>query len=198
MSKLVAAVLPESVKTHATLHVNPDKGLALNRTVTALRAAGRLPADSEPSTLREALLPDSDPAMFAAFWDEHAATIMDLVRARYQAFTADANAPTPTMAVAPTPTRVDRESLAAEIRSIYATALEYPEEVFEDDTLLEAELGVDSVKQVELVLQVSTRYGLGDADDSIQLSEYTTIGKVVDFVHGALAGVAEPLAAPSR
>jgi acyl carrier protein len=81
---------------------------------------------------------------------------------------------------------VDRETLAAEIRSVYATALEYPEEVFADDVLLEAELGVDSVKRVELMDRVAKQHGISSATEGLRLSDYDTIGKIVDFVHDAL------------
>ena len=44
-------------------------------------------------------------------------------------------------------------------RGRYATALEYPVEVFIEDVELEADLGVDSVKKTELRLMPATVTG---------------------------------------
>ncbi|MBI0294049.1 acyltransferase domain-containing protein [Streptomyces sp. PRKS01-29] len=85
----------------------------------------------------------------------------------------------------------DRERLFGELRTLYAEALEYPEDVFEDEVQLEAELGVDSVKQVELLSRVSSRYGLPPRESGFRLATYNTMGKITDFVlqqlndHGA-------------
>ncbi|MDQ3405071.1 MAG: acyl carrier protein, partial [Actinomycetota bacterium] len=69
---------------------------------------------------------------------------------------------------------------------VYAEALEYPEEVFAEDVRLEAELGVDSVKQIELLTRVSQNYGLPPRDGDFRLTTYDTMGKIVDYVHAAL------------
>lgn len=78
-----------------------------------------------------------------------------------------------------------REALFAEIRTLYAAALEYPEEVFEEDVLLEAELGVDSVKQTELIRRLQEKFGLEPAPEAFRLADYDTFGKVVGLVAGA-------------
>ncbi len=81
-----------------------------------------------------------------------------------------------------------RAEVAAELRALYAEALEYPEEVFEDEVQLEAELGVDSVKQVELLSRVSKRYGLPTRQSGFRIDNYNTMGKVVEFVLAELSG----------
>ncbi|MCT9010815.1 acyl carrier protein, partial [Streptomyces rhizosphaerihabitans] len=78
----------------------------------------------------------------------------------------------------------DREELFTAVRALYAQALEYPEEVFTEEVLLEAELGIDSVKQVELLTRVTGRYGLPPSD--VRLSDHDTVGKVVDLLHAHL------------
>ncbi|MEU8280424.1 acyl carrier protein, partial [Microbispora bryophytorum] len=67
---------------------------------------------------------------------------------------APVDAPAPAAAVP------DREEIATRIRQLYARILEYPEEVFEDAAELEADLGVDSVKQTEMFAQVAEAFGL--------------------------------------
>jgi acyl carrier protein len=66
---------------------------------------------------------------------------------------------------------------------MYATALEYPSEVFTEEVELEAELGIDSVKQTELLARVSERYNLPPRPADFKMSEYYTMGRIVDFVY---------------
>ncbi|MEU8877936.1 acyltransferase domain-containing protein [Streptomyces javensis] len=80
------------------------------------------------------------------------------------------------------PEEYGRDQLFGELRTLYAEALEYPEDVFEDEVQLEAELGVDSVKQVELLSRVSSRYGLPPRESGFRLATYNTMGKITDFV----------------
>jgi [acyl-carrier-protein] S-malonyltransferase len=81
---------------------------------------------------------------------------------------------------------LDRAEVAARIRGVYAQVLEYPEEVFEDLAELEADLGVDSVKQTELFGRVAETFGMGIRPDGLRVADYPTFGAVVDFMHGAL------------
>jgi acyl transferase domain-containing protein len=88
---------------------------------------------------------------------------------------------------------LDREGVAARLRALYAEALEYPEEVFTDDVALERDLGIDSVKQTELLARGAELYGLPAQPADFRLSDYDTMGKVVDYVlaHAGAAGAGE-------
>ncbi|WNV84501.1 acyltransferase domain-containing protein [Umezawaea sp. Da 62-37] len=209
LTKLVGSVVPHGTTVLATFARGAGGGLALTTTLADLRAGGLLKGESV-RRLAETLAPGVDPEVFARFWARNRAEIAALIADRVDAFTADGPAPAPVAAQAPPPMRlvalpaeppepqvvklaavptaaVDRENLLAEVRSVYATALEYPEEVFTDDVLLEAELGVDSVKQIELMTRVATRYGISEQAQGVRLADYDTMGKVVDFVHAAIA-----------
>lgn len=94
----------------------------------------------------------------------------------------------PAAGTAPAP--VDRDELAGRVRALYAEAMEYPHEVFTDDVLLEADLGVDSVKQTELLSRLGDRFGLGAPPSGLRVADYDTFGKVVDFVATGVAGSA--------
>jgi acyl transferase domain-containing protein/acyl carrier protein len=85
-----------------------------------------------------------------------------------------------------------RDELFAELVTLYATALEYPEEVFTEDVALEAELGVDSVKQAELIARVAERYEMPPRPEDFRLGDYDTLGKVTDFVFSQVGAVASP------
>ncbi|WP_431930382.1 acyltransferase domain-containing protein [Nonomuraea jabiensis] len=85
------------------------------------------------------------------------------------------------------PAAQPREAIAARVRDLYATTLEYPEEVFEDHAELEADLGVDSVKRVELMSRLGLLFELGPRPEDLRVSDYRTFGQVVDFVVDSLA-----------
>jgi acyl carrier protein len=87
--------------------------------------------------------------------------------------------PVPILRVPPAP---DRAGVLRTVVSMYAQALEYPAEVFAEDTDLEAELGVDSVKQTELLARVSTHYALPAPGEDFRLSAYGTLGRIADLV----------------
>jgi acyl transferase domain-containing protein len=100
----------------------------------------------------------------------------------------------PTLAATATPARQSpgspswsRPEVLAKVRSLYATALEYPEEVLTEDAVLEADLGVDSVKRVGLANQVWDDLGLQTPPRST-VGDLTTFGDVVDSVCAALDG----------
>jgi malonyl CoA-acyl carrier protein transacylase/acyl carrier protein len=194
LGKLVTRVLDEadggsdSVAIAGLTDADDPVGPALQ----ALRAAGVLMP--EPAVLA-ALLPEAVSGNgLASFWADRGPVIIDLLRREYAAY-RDGHAspgsgvgePSPT----PTPSAAQGRgassgSLAEELRRLYADALEYPEEVFTDDVLLEADLGIDSVKQVELFSQVSERYGLPPRPEGFRLSDYHTMGRVIDYVQSMI------------
>jgi acyl carrier protein len=75
-----------------------------------------------------------------------------------------------------------RADLFAEMATTYAAALEYPVEVFTESVALEADLGIDSMKQTELFARAAERYGLPDPPPDFRLGDYDTMGKVVDYL----------------
>ena len=86
---------------------------------------------------------------------------------------------------------VERDGVLQDLRVLYAEAVEYPVEVFAEDVDLEADLGVDSVKQTELLARVARRYGMPDGAEGIRVADFPTLGRIADLVveHGS-AGTA--------
>lgn len=82
---------------------------------------------------------------------------------------------------------LSRAEIEQRVRALYANSLEYPEEVFEPDAELEADLGIDSVKQTELMARLGDIFGLGPRPDGLRVADYRTFGTVVDFVRDSLA-----------
>ncbi|MFE0027681.1 acyltransferase domain-containing protein [Amycolatopsis sp. NPDC059021] len=79
-----------------------------------------------------------------------------------------------------------REDLLAELATMYAEVVGYPADVFTEDVDLEADLGIDSLRQVAVLTKVTERFGL--ARTEIKLSDYPTLGSVADSVTAQLAG----------
>ncbi|MFE3024392.1 acyltransferase domain-containing protein [Nocardia tengchongensis] len=79
----------------------------------------------------------------------------------------------------------DRAQVLASLREMYAEALEYPIEVLEEDALLEADLGVDSIRQTDLMGRARTLFGLPEPDSSIRTVDFDTLGKIADYVLAA-------------
>ena len=61
----------------------------------------------------------------------------------------------------------------------------YPADMLEPELDMEADLGIDTVKQVELLGAIREKYGL-EAEEGVNLSDYPTIGSVVDYIRGRI------------
>lgn len=96
---------------------------------------------------------------------------------------------TPAVAPAPNESALSRGDIEAKVRKLYSDALEYPEEVFEHDAELEADLGIDSVKQTELMARLGDVFELGPRPEGMRMGDYRTFGKVIEFVNGSLPSV---------
>ena len=88
----------------------------------------------------------------------------------------------PTSATRPVPGQRGRAQILEDLRATYAAALDYPASVLTETADLEADLGVDSVKQTELLAQVSESYALALHPDELRLSELATLGNIADLV----------------
>ncbi|SDO73351.1 acyltransferase domain-containing protein [Lentzea jiangxiensis] len=106
-----------------------------------------------------------------------------------------ATAPAPAAAVpttAPAPAEpapsggADAPGLVDELRTLYASAVGYPEEVFEADIELEADLGIDSIRQTELLQRARQKYDLPEAD--IRITDYTTLESIAELLTKLGAG----------
>ena len=73
----------------------------------------------------------------------------------------------------------------------------YPVEMLDLELDLEADLGIDTVKQAELFAAIRTHYGIPRRED-LQLSEYNTLTKVIGFVVENLKPVELPVVAPVK
>ncbi|MFJ2770297.1 acyltransferase domain-containing protein [Streptomyces sp. NPDC087300] len=81
----------------------------------------------------------------------------------------------------------DREGILKQLRELYAQELEYPEELLEEDAALEAELGVESLRQMRLLAKMQEVLLPGAPPVRLRLADHQTIGQIADFVVAARA-----------
>lgn len=82
---------------------------------------------------------------------------------------------------------VDRDQIEKEIKEIIAQKTGYPEEMLESDLDLEADLGIDSVKQGEIFGVIREHFGY-EADENANIKEYNTISKILEYTCKAMGG----------
>lgn len=72
------------------------------------------------------------------------------------------------------------EELLEQLRVLYAESIQCPVEAITDDTDLEADLGVDSLTQIELLDTALERYGLSGRN--IRPGAYPTLPDLVKLI----------------
>jgi len=98
-----------------------------------------------------------------------------------------ATAPVPAVAPAmaaplAAPDGLDCDAVLAELRAIYGEYLGYPPDLLGEDDALEADLGVESLKQVNLLSRVADQYGLPDLRGDASLLSFGTLRKIAEAV----------------
>jgi malonyl CoA-acyl carrier protein transacylase len=93
-----------------------------------------------------------------------------------------------------TPTHVNQAEIKAYVLAAVSEKTGYPKEVLDPDLDLEADLGIDTVKQAELFSAIRSQYGIARRED-LRLSDYNTLAKVFRFVEESLALAPTPLEA---
>ncbi|MEV6972027.1 acyltransferase domain-containing protein [Kitasatospora sp. NPDC093806] len=194
LSRITGRIVGAPVTTIPTLLPEAGGAAVLRQAVDRLAAIGAVEAGAAGSSadhLRNALLSDVPAEDFEAFWNGRGGDVRAFAREAYLTYlgarpeqsgsgNVSGNGAAPA-AGAPA-AAVDRDGLVRELADIYAEALEYPAEVFEEGTDLEAELGVDSVKQTELLVRVGNRYELPPRPSDVRPAAYNTLGKIADLI----------------
>ena len=103
---------------------------------------------------------------------------------------------------APTQAPAKSDDLDQRVLKIVADKTGYPMDMLALDLDLEADLGIDTVKQAEVFAEIRTTFGLPRKDD-LRLRDYPTLGHVIGYVRSGLglpeaaAAAPAPVAAPS-
>ena len=78
-------------------------------------------------------------------------------------------------------TAVSSDDVEQNVIRVVAEKTDYPPDMLELDLDLEADLGVDTVKQAEIFAEIRGHYGI-PRDENLKLSEFPTLNHVVQFV----------------
>ncbi|MFO7987952.1 MAG: beta-ketoacyl synthase N-terminal-like domain-containing protein [Desulfotignum sp.] len=81
------------------------------------------------------------------------------------------------------------DQAAVKVKEVIAAQTGYTPDMLEDDLDLEADLGIDTVKQVEIFGKVAAHFGFAVPDD-LRLRDLNTIAKLADYVGTRTAGTA--------
>ena len=94
------------------------------------------------------------------------------------------------------------DAVATRVLEIVAEQTGYPPDMLALDLDLEADLGIDTVKQAEMFAAIRAAYGI-ERDENLALRDYPTLGRAIEFVYEkrpdlrAAAAPAGPVATPT-
>ena len=78
---------------------------------------------------------------------------------------------------------VSYHNYESDVLGIISEVTKYPVEMLEKDMEMEADLGIDTVKQATIFSLIGEKYGMQE-ETEVNISSYKTIGDVIDFVKG--------------
>ena len=94
--------------------------------------------------------------------------------------------------------QVVQEVIQEVVMEVLADKTGYDTEMIEDDMELETELGIDSIKRVEILSEVQSQLGV-EAKDVAALSRTRTVGEVIAAMQAEIANATGgSVAAPAR
>ena len=187
---------------------------------SALPAAASTPVTSDPQVLAEAIrasqtslaalvrLQEQTADVHRQFLDSQERTIQAIIR--YQGLGAETPIDAPLEAPVETPLGPPLDEplgpplaapdeapvdglpgVAAALLSVVSEKTGYPEEMLDLSMGLDADLGIDSIKRVEILSALQERLPEAPAITPEHLGEIQTLGQIVDFLRGSAGGSAE-------
>jgi acyl transferase domain-containing protein/acyl carrier protein/NAD(P)-dependent dehydrogenase (short-subunit alcohol dehydrogenase family) len=108
---------------------------------------------------------------------------------------APAAAPAPTLVPSPAPETVADDEVKEKVLALVAEKTGYPADMLELDLDLEADLGIDTVKQAELFAEIRGEYGIA-RDEDLQLADFPTLSHIIQFVYDRRPSGDAPVAEP--
>ncbi|KAF0107639.1 MAG: beta-ketoacyl synthase [Anaerolineaceae bacterium] len=107
----------------------------------------------------------------------------------------EAAAPASVPQTLPAQSAANLDEIKAYLLAAVSEKTGYPIEILDLDLDLEADLGIDTVKQAELFAAMREHYNIPRRED-LRLADYNTLAKVIGFVSESLGAAAAPAAAP--
>jgi acyl transferase domain-containing protein len=100
------------------------------------------------------------------------------------------------VAAPPTAAKPGVDPVMARVMEIIAEKTGYPSDMLDADLDLEADLGIDTVKQAETFAAVRAAYDI-PRDEKLRLRDFPTLARVVQFVYDHRPDLAQAKAAPA-
>ncbi len=134
--------------------------------------------------------------------------VIGFVRDRAEGLASAAPAPSsvaPAAAAAPAPAALETASPAGgpggdvvveRVLAEVSAATGYPVDMLDPELDLEADLGIDTVKQAEVFGAIRESFGI-ERDDKLKLRDYPTLGHVIGFVRDRAGAAPTAVAAPA-
>ncbi|MCW5846053.1 MAG: SDR family NAD(P)-dependent oxidoreductase [Anaerolineae bacterium] len=114
---------------------------------------------------------------------------------RPQTTASNPQAATPAVVSEPSFVVATVDPVAGKVLQIVAEQTGYPQEMLDLDLDMEADLGIDTVKQAETFLAIRQAFDIPRRDD-MKLRDYPTLGAVIGFVRDNRPDLAQPVAVP--
>lgn len=170
----------------ATAPAQPTATAPARPTAPSPESAARstAPAQSNPAP-RQATAPAAQPATPAAV-QSVAAEPVSAPEPSPAAATASAPEPVTAAASAADGTA---EVIRAALLDVVSDSTGYPPDMLEMDMSIEADLGIDSIKRVEILGALQERFPDSPSAGPEAMGELDTLGSIVDFIGGSLASV---------
>ena len=89
------------------------------------------------------------------------------------------------------------EDVTLVIKEVIAGQTGYSSDMLEEGLDLEADLGIDTVKQVEIFAKIASHFGLSVPDD-LKLRDLNTIARLSDYIRGRAGGAVQTLTKESE
>ncbi len=86
-----------------------------------------------------------------------------------------------------TVSEVSREEVGQKVKEIFEVKTGYPIEMLDSTLDLEADLGIDSVKQADVLGMVREHFGY-ELDPNVDIKEFNTIDKIIEYTLGRIGG----------
>jgi len=119
------------------------------------------------------------------------AVSMASTRSQVAAAIAAETEPHAPAAKVPAALAIDDESVKQHVLALVSEKTGYPIDMLDVDLDLEADLGVDTVKQAEVFATIREAYGI-PRDEKIKLRDFPTLAHVIRFVHERRGNSAAP------
>ncbi|HUR70023.1 MAG TPA: SDR family NAD(P)-dependent oxidoreductase [Candidatus Thermoplasmatota archaeon] len=107
---------------------------------------------------------------------------------------APASLPPPASAPSPAPSR--GQDVRAQVIALVSEKTGYPPDMLDPNLDMEADLGIDTVKQAEIFGQLREQFGI-PKDESLTLKQIPTLGKVADYFASRMGSGAAPPGVPA-